>query len=222
MLQFTNQRNSAELISAKALMLCIGLLAFALPILLILTAVVLDGCELVQNSISAYYHTVSRNLFVGSICSIAFCLFAYKGYSDLDNLLANAASILALGVAFLPTSVSGPFTDCLQNAIDMKLIGKLHFISAGALFILLGIFSAFIFTKSGGNMTDSKRRRNLIFRVCGYLIFACIVLLTAYFLFLKDRFLNLADMRPVFWIETICLWSFAVSWLTKSGIILKD
>lgn len=222
MLNFQNEKENAELISSEALMFSIGMLAFGFPILLIAVAAVINNCEIIQNSISAYYHTISRNIFVGSICSIAFCLFAYKGYSPLDNLLANLASILALGVAFFPTSISEPFTDCLDAALDNGMIGNLHFISAAALFILLGCFSAFIFTRSKGDLTPNKIKRNRIYKSCGYLIFLFIFLITLYFTVLKVKFPDLATLRPVYWLETFSLWAFSFSWLTKSGLVYKD
>lgn len=222
MINFKNEKERAELISAKSLMLSIGILAFTFPILLIVNAAILGDCELIQNSISAYYHTISRNIFVGSICAIAFCLFAYKGYSELDNLLANLASILALGVAFFPTSVSAPFTDCLKQSIDTGIVGTLHFISAAALFILLGCFSAFIFTRSKTDTTEQKKKRNLVYKICGYLIFIFILLITIYFTVLKKKFPSISNFRPVYWLETFSLWAFGFSWLTKSGVILKD
>lgn len=224
MFDFKNESENPQLISAEGVMLSIGVLAFVFPILLIVVAAVLENCGLIQNSISAYYHTISRNVFVGSICAIAFCLFAYKGYCQLDNILANIASFFALGVAFFPTSIRKPFTDCLDKVLDNGTVGTLHFISAAALFILLGCFSAFIFTRSKPNTTLSKNKikRNRIYKVSGYLIFFFILVMTLYFKVFSVKYPEISNYRPVYWLETFCLWSFAISWLTKSGIIYPD
>jgi len=211
-----------ELISAKSLMLSIGVLAFIFPILLIIASMIVGDCESIQGSISAYYHTISRNLFVGTLCAISFCLFAYKGYSETDNLLATVAASLALGVAFFPTPVDISGTNCITESVSNGLIGNLHFISAALLFVLLGYFSAFLFTKSKGEMTKQKAIRNSIFKVCGYSIFAFILLIAAYILKLKELIPSLVEIRPIFWLETLALWAFSFSWLTKSGVIYKD
>ena len=45
-----------------------------------------------QESISAFYHTPMRNLFVGVIFAMGMCLSAYKGYNDLENSCLNTAT----------------------------------------------------------------------------------------------------------------------------------
>ncbi len=222
MLEIHNQKSQAELISASALMKSVGILAFAFPIIVVLVAAIFQNCELIQNSISAYYHTVSRNVFVGVLCSIAFSLFAYKGYDSLDNILANVGALCALGIAFFPTSVGKPFTGCIPKAIETGIDGKIHFICAAVLFILLGYFSAFMFTKSGSTMTKQKIKRNTIYKICGYLIFFYIFVLILYYFVLRNNFPAISNYRPVYVMETLSLWTFATSWLTKGGFFFKD
>ncbi len=223
MFDLTKSSSSApELISVKYLIRTIGVLGFLFPIALIAIAVGLQECEVIQNSISAYYHTLSRNLFVGFLSAIALCLFAYKGYSSLDNVLGTVAAVLSLGVAFFPTSVSAPFTLCLPEVIDMGRVGVVHFVSAALLFFLLGCFSLFLFTQSKGTMTREKKKRNTIYKVCGILIFLFIALIAIYVLILKEAFPVFSDFSPVFWLETGSLWAFSLSWLTKGDLLFKD
>lgn len=222
MFEIKNTSNTPELISARTLILTIGILGFIFPILLIIIAVLLQDCEFVQNSISAYYHTISRNVFVGTLCAIALCLYAYKGYSKVDDLAGNIAAFLALGVAFFPTSVGEPFTKCLPHEINTGLEGKIHFISAALLFLTLAFFSLFLFTKSKGKKkSTNKIIRNRIYKICGYLILLCILLIACYFFFFSKKFPALAGYRPVFWLETFALWAFSISWATKSKLFLK-
>ena len=55
-------------------------------------------------SVSGYYFTSMRNVFVGALCAIAVFLIAYSGYNELDRWITNLAGIFALGVAFFPTA----------------------------------------------------------------------------------------------------------------------
>jgi hypothetical protein len=55
-------------------------------------------------SLSGYYFTSVRNVFVGALCIIAVFLIVYQGYNLLDNVITNLAGIFALGVAFCPTA----------------------------------------------------------------------------------------------------------------------
>ncbi len=222
MFTIRNTSNQPDLISAKTLRRTIGILGFLLPFILIVGAAIFQGCQLVQNSISAYYHTDMRNFFVGALCSIALCLFAYRGYSPIDNWTGNMASLFTLGVAFFPTSVGDPFTGCLPKGIDLGIISDFHFISATFLFGLLAFFCLVLFTKHSPNPTNRKLIRNRIFRFCGYIIVFCIVLIALYFLILRKQFPDLALLRPVFFLEAIALIAFSVSWLTKGEAIMGD
>ena len=33
---------------------------------------------------------------------------------------------------------------------------------------------------------------------------------------------SLSDIEPVFWLESLALWAFGISWLVKGGLLLKD
>lgn len=101
-IKIRNNSDSPKLISARSLQFTVDFLDFVFVIALLITAIVIDGCEKVQHSISAYFHTDARNVFVGVLCTIALCLFAHKVYSYIDNLVGNFAAIFALGVAFSP------------------------------------------------------------------------------------------------------------------------
>lgn len=79
-------------------------IAIVLPFALWLVGIVLDVPP--RPSMSAYYHSVMRDVFVGCLFGIAFCLFLYKGFSRSEDLALNAAGIMAIGVALFPTKVS--------------------------------------------------------------------------------------------------------------------
>ena len=63
------------------------------------------GCF--QHSISAYYYTPVRGMFVGGLLGIGVCLVALRGNTDLEDALLNLAGGLAPVVAFVPTPSAG-------------------------------------------------------------------------------------------------------------------
>jgi len=58
-----------------------------------------------QRSVSAYYYTPARGVFVASLCAIGACLVVYRGNTDGEDIALNASGLLAFVVAFVPTQV---------------------------------------------------------------------------------------------------------------------
>ena len=84
-----------------------GLIGFSLPIVLVAgNSLLFDGD--VKGSISSYYYTPMRGVFVGSLCVLAVFFLSYQ-HRPLpnfrwDNIVSTCASLAALGVAFFPTA----------------------------------------------------------------------------------------------------------------------
>ena len=84
-------------------------LRVAMPLLvLLLAAAVLHqifrpepDCWL--GSISAYYYTPARAVFVAALCAIGICLIVYRGSSPREDAVLNLPGVLAFVVAFIPT-----------------------------------------------------------------------------------------------------------------------
>jgi hypothetical protein len=55
-------------------------------------------------SMSGYYYTHMRDLFVGALCALGVFLVAYVGYDEVDRWITNIAGLCAIGVAFFPPS----------------------------------------------------------------------------------------------------------------------
>lgn len=64
-------------------------------------------------SISAYYYTPARTVFVGSLCALGASLIAYKGHSSEEDVLLNFSGFMAFVVAMVPTV---PDFSCGPNA----------------------------------------------------------------------------------------------------------
>ncbi|MFG1911228.1 hypothetical protein [Kribbella sp. NPDC048928] len=60
-----------------------------------------------QTSISAYYYTPVRAIFVGALITIGVCMVVLKGNTETEDILLNVAGILAPAVALVPTPGQG-------------------------------------------------------------------------------------------------------------------
>lgn len=214
--------NPTIVLSYQMLRKIVGLLGLAIPVILFIGSVVVGNCHEIQGSISGYYHTVMRDIFVGTLCIVGFFLFAYNGYGKEDKIAGELACLFALGVAFFPTSIDLPRTCCvIGTASDNPLTSKVHYISAALLFLDFTYFSLFLFTKSDGPKTKEKKSRNKVYVVCGITMLLSIILLGVYFAFFQDC-TWLSQYKPVFYLESIALWAFGISWLTKGELVLSD
>jgi hypothetical protein len=188
-----------------ALRRAVGLIGILMPFTLMLGNFFIFRGEIVLRSISRYYHTDMRNVFVAALCAMALFMFFYSGYGRRERWAGILAGILTLGVVFFPTTLEGP-TD---------LIGRLHYTCAALLFLLLAWISLFHFPRklpgSAKLVTDS------IQVICGLLMIACVIAIVLYYAFFR---VEGSETCVVFVAETVALVAFGVSWLTE-GLDMK-
>ena len=159
------------------------------------------------NSISATWYTNACTAFMIILGSASLLLICYKGYTIVDDILLTCSGIAGLCICLFPCAVAGVEGKVGTFLIDATISARIHNISAIIFFGLLSYNSLFLFTKSSGEMTRNKKIRNIIYRVCG-------VGMMASFLFLL-----LPDFHIKVWlVETIALFFFGVSFLTKADI----
>ena len=132
---------SIDYLTLRTVVGCIGLL---LPVGL------LAGNSLVTSdlpdSMSAYYYTDTRNLFVGALCALGVFLISYAGFDDWDRWLTNVAGGGAILVAFLPTKpavCANRARTCLAPAVralsdEQSWVGNFHLAFAAITFVALG------------------------------------------------------------------------------------
>ena len=195
----------------------IGILGVALPFVLALGALIVFQTGL-QSSLSSYYHTGMRDVFVGTLCAIGVFLLSYQGHHRSDNIAGNLGCIFAVGVALFPIAPDGEVTR------NVALIGYAHQAFAALFFLTLIFFSLFLFTKKNRDEPRSKRKRqrNRVYIACGCIMFVCIVLI-ALFKYPQPGLPTIpGEYQPVFWLETITVLAFGISWCTKGQAILKD
>ena len=195
----------------------IGYLGVGLPFVVSLGAFIIFDTG-IQSSISSYYYTGMRDVLVGTLWVIAFFLLSYQGYAHADAIAGRFAFVFALGTSLFPTA-----PDLNPSSHDV-LIGNIHLISAGLFFATLIYFSLYLFTKTDPNKppTPQKLQRNKVYRVCGYVMAICVLVLAIYNVLLDQGITSLQIYHPIYWLEAVAIIAFGISWLTKGQAILKD
>jgi len=207
--------NNPLVLSYLGLRKAIGIIGISLPFVLAFGKMIFESPG-IQSSISAYYYTDMRDVFVGSLCAIAVFMMSYKGYDRRDDLAGNLACVFAIGVALFPATPEG------NVALQAPLIGSIHIICAFSFFLTLAYFSLVLFRKTDPNRKPSRRKlqRNKIYTVCGYTILASIAMIAI--LALLPHEAPIKKLEPYFWLESLAVVAFGISWLTKGEAILKD
>lgn len=177
--------------------LWIGIIAFTMPALLYYSN---QTSECFRDTIShTYYTPFWGDVFVALTAFVGVSLLFYKGQSKAERLLAIIAGIGAVIVAIVPTTGTGCettyatsrvflFSDTdkiLKDAfIPGEMYSTIHGVAAGVLFLMLTIFSVFVFTaidKTNNYQMKSdnrnKRIRNTVYRITGGVMLATLILL---------------------------------------------
>jgi hypothetical protein len=208
-------------ISYLMMRLMIGVLAVLLPFVLIgVNWAIGHGF---QPTLSGYYYTPMRNVFVGTLWAIGVFLVSYYGYDLADRLITDAAGVFAILVSLFPTTPNRP-------TAGQVLIGDFHLGFACAAFALLSVM-AFRFAKreptlpgltrwqrlkyafgfTGPGSSQSPLWARVVYRVSGAMILLCVVLCYP---------LSLVDEYAWLYLETIILVFFGLSWFVKGRKIL--
>lgn len=209
-----SKEKNALIFSYLHLRKTIGYLGFFLPFVLYTGAKLFFHTGL-ESSLSSYYHTGVGGVFVGTLWVIGFFLFSYEGYDCVDNIVANYGCFFAIGMALFPTLA----TDSVSTAAVFA--GYVHLAFAALFFLTLIYFSLFLFTKTKDDepAEGKKLLRNRVYKFCGYFMFACIVLMALFFLLPEDVRNGYKGLHPIFWLETIAIMLFGISWLTKGDAL---
>jgi hypothetical protein len=213
--------NQDLVISYLRLRQALGYFAVAMPFVLALGAWLIERIPW-ADSVSAYYYTSMRDVFVGGMFAIGVFLVCYRGYDKVDNWLTNAAGASAAAIGLFPMEthyskvlierhrdIAGP------NCYVPPWLPGYHFAAAATFFALVSCLVLFRFTRTDQMvMTVRKRARNRVYLVCGFIMVGCLVWIGL----LKWRAPTAAIVIP----ETGAIVAFAIAWLTKGEAILPD
>jgi hypothetical protein len=161
------------------------------------------------SSISAYYYSGAVAVFTGILAGLAIYFFTYSGYDNAhrwkDRTTAVIAGIAAIGVACFPTVAPNP---ALELPWWHPYLETIHFFSATALFGGFIVFALFLFPMSRRGRADrsvGKKVRNVVYYACGLTMLVCMIIAG-----FRSR-----QGHPIFWLESVALEAFAISWLVK-------
>jgi hypothetical protein len=204
-------------VSYLTVRLAIGILGMALPVVLGVGGFLLFGYG-IQSSISYYARTDMGPVLVGTLFATGFFLLGYRGYERADDIAGVLAWLFALGVALFTCRPDGGGT------AREEFVGTLHLISSVLLFATLVYFSLFLFTKTRPRKkpTREKKKRNIVYKACGWVMIGCLVMAFAYLVLPNDLQSIFSPHHPVYWMEAAALEAFGVSWFVKGEGILKD
>lgn len=184
----------------------IGILGLALPPAMWLGER-LFFCDAQQPTISHYYYTGMRDIFVGVLWAVGVFLVCYKGTRGWDNLASNVAGGCAILVAVFPTAPRETPGPCaFPSAIPVALqgvIGTLHICFAVGFFLAITGMALLLFENRG-----KGRWANWVYRACGVTMLGCL--------------LWMAVGGVGFWPEAIAVWAFGIAWLVNGLKPLKD
>lgn len=186
-----------------------GLLGVILPWLALFSAGIADhpSSEWWWSISATYYQSPA---LVGVLVPAAIVLISYIGYDNVDNFITSLSGTFGLGIVLFPCKVSwipdGTPVGFFQVPIEIS--NTVHTVCAALFFLTIAINSICQFTKSGPTMTDRKRIRNRIYRICGY---GMLVLELA---FVAARLLG-APGYIVMILEILLLHFFGFAWLVK-------
>ncbi len=117
-------RRTDTLSTYRHLRLAMVFLLLMLLVAVAEAALVAEGPLCFEGSISAYYFTSARAVFVAVLCALGACLIVYRGKTDHEDVALNVSGALAFVVAFVPTST--PKTEGVEcSASNVPTFGQL-------------------------------------------------------------------------------------------------
>lgn len=188
-----------------------GLLGALLPWISFIGACIVDAVTPLGHgfwydmSISATYYVTPA--LAGILTTASVVLMCYDGYALQDNLVTTLSGVFGIMIVIFPCkcSIAPEYTGFFQLSENTSNI--IHCTAAVIFFCLLAYNDLFLFTKHEEVPTKQKKIRNIIYRVCGIGMLCAMVLMPLPFHF----------PGKTWWVETIALTFFGISWLVKGN-----
>ena len=193
-----------------------GLLGGLLPFLAIFSVLLIkDRPSHSLYSISATYYLSPA--LVAVLTSVSIVLMCYDGYTKVDNIITTISGLFGLGIVLFPCSVG--WIDSYEAVgffqVPMCISNKIHCFCASVFFCLLAFNSYFLFTKTDDYdcMSESKKKRNVVYRTCGIgmLFFMLLQVISSISPHFKGYWTMINEIGLLFF--------FSVSWLTKGNAL---
>ncbi len=194
----------------------VGALGVALPFLLVLgDALLFDGDPFPRDSLSAYYYSGMREVFVGTLSATAVFLVTYKvADRTLDNTLSTLAGAAALVVALFPTGRPGGAGELtpLQDRLGETAVATIHFTAAAVFIVSLAVMSYYFGKREGARPAQEGKRSPAFWRryhwFCAGAIVAALVWIGV------TQLVGWPEESLLIG-EAVAVWAFGASWFMK-------
>jgi hypothetical protein len=195
----------------------VGLLGVMLPIALIVGDRWLGADSFARDSLSAYYYSGVRELFVGVLSAIGVFLFTYKvaDYS-LDNTLTLFAAAAVVAVVLFPTGLPADGvaeSTPLQEKLGEAWVQRIHFGGAFVFILSLAAISVLYGVREGRRPPQRGKRSPMFWR--WYHWGCALFILLAVAGVGVDMATELGPDQSVLIGEWVAVWAFGASWLMK-------
>lgn len=197
----------------------IGWAGLLMPAVVRIGGWLVDGIH-ATDSLSAYYYTSMRDIFVSTTVLTGALLACYRTQHVRDNIVATIAGLAAIGAALFPMN---PVYAAELLARYPELGTQAHYANHGILgyhlvfaitFAALSFYLVFFRFGAAPPTSVQEYKRNVAYKICGG------VMLLSY---AAIAFLGLAmEGQSVFWPETCAVVAFAAAWLVNGQTVLKD
>lgn len=214
-------RDEQYYFSYMTLRQAIGWVGLVMPIVVKLGGYFFQGIT-TTGSISAYYYTGMRDVFVLTLVLVGALLACYRTPNRQDTWVGLVTGVAAIGIALFP--MQPEFASQLLDRYPDTQNGKcyiirgflgLHFVFVCIFFTLAFYLVYFRFSAlTAPKPTRQKLTRNKIYKTCG------VVMLLAFLTIGALQWLN--DGASIFWPESAAVIAFATAWVVKGQFILKD
>ena len=216
----TNKPDNSQITSYWYLRNAIGYIGLLMPTWVKFGAYFREDITF-TNSISAYYYTSMRDVFVATLVLVGVLLACYRTNKLSDNIIAFIAGIAGVGIGLFP--MNPEFAEvlinkhpCLQNKTCYLGTGILGF---HLIFVVVFFALTFymVFFRFGANTTahptSQKLTRNKIYKICGAIMFLS---------FLIIGYMRITENPNIYLPETFAILAFATAWLVKGQAVVWD
>ena len=218
------QQQSGSANSYMELRQLIGWIGFVMPFFVRVVDWIAEQTP-ARASISAYYYTGMRDVFVSTLVLVGVLLTSYRGVRKSDHWVAIACGVAAIGIALFPMDPTWapqilerhPKIATEECYVNHGLLCY-HFYFVATFFALSFYLVFFRFKantpKHPALPTRQKERRNEVYKYCGIAMLGAMAWIG--YLFLTG------DKEPIYWPEAIAVLAFAAAWLVKGQGLLRD
>lgn len=195
----------------------VGAIGVILPFaLMLIDGLWFGGEPFFRSSLSAYYYSGMRDVFVGALSALGIFLVTYKvAEINLDNTLSITAGIAVLIVALFPTGRPGDSTSLtsLQDRLGESVVQCIHFTAAALFIASLAVLSYYFGEREGGRPPRPGRRSPKFWQtyhwICTGAIAAALAWCAVAVIF------DSGPRESLLIGETVAVVAFGASWLWK-------